>query len=1451
MILSSYNPLDAPLTDTFESAAIRPRSGPGGRFGPGQRKNPVGSPIVTVFGAGIAGLSAAHELIERGFSVQVVEPARSPDEEYAVEVGGLARNQFGRVPEKPAALHEPAKKTPDEEFRRCIQQVLRMRSRGMQRVQRRFPVPWRIAFDANEGTAFDADRADDWGVLNSVKLQAVWETLKAAYREYGAVVDAQVAQAEGDDTGPKPPKDWIAREKLYVEIRGHTSNEFNEQENRRISGERAKAVLDALRPLNTKDAALPNFDDHFRPVGVGSAEPLGDQRDLEARRRSNRVEFRIVEQLIPGEHGYRFFPAFYRHLFDLMKRTPVLDAEGHATGQTAFDRLTPTSDLGLAVGDGRRPATIQTRRAQSIEELRRLSELFLGRLGVTHRDVARFHIRLLKFLTSSPQRREREYEQQTWWEFLGGDDGRGYSSRMQHYLKETSQALIAMNAEEVDARSHGNIVAQLQLQYLQDRSDYTLNGPTSDVWLRPWKQYLKRQGVRFFAGSLVKLEWREDDDFGLELVPVTGDRVGWLAPPARVSGGPGDLVKQQSQNVADEALPAQPGRAVVVIDVRGADDGDYVVRVSGRTYCVTARKNTRDEIAAALASQLAADRHVFVRATGSRVILRQPLELEIPRTRTFTFDDADEPGMGEHRRHVTTAALDEEITPSARARLMEALAEYLESRRGAAARTDSPGRSLNDHQWTLLARLRATDAQIDGDIHKVEQELGRELVPHMEVESKVVRLKPPAWVRQHLSSHDECGSVRTLCPYHFRVGPPAAGVVWVDVENADGNLTVLSEPLPEEPRHNYLSHCERPRAFQPDFYVLALPLPECSRLVARAEEDRPGTLHGCLAEILEFDRRSGRRRPDGELVRVSRDVHGRPPRDYPLRDFAGIQYYFDNQVRIGKGHVYFPHAEWGLSSISQLAYWRERMSPAGPFMGQLSVDIGNFYRPARARNGTRYPRSAWNSSAPEIAEEVWFQVRQAHERERAGVLAAPSYYHIDEGLSFADVRSSTFRQSVTILVSATDRSATYALWINGARFEYRVEAPGVRGKIIADELARQINNAAFGTLSARALPHEGSSAHELHVEARVLHDGALVHVTSAAPVRYELLVGDRSYVFAPATPAASVRTGTPSRGEIRDALLGAVLADPHPLVTARPSRDTGLLLLPHAAHDLPSIAVRSDGDRLELVFGPRLHVRLEQCCGGLAFLDPHAATVGGNRTPFLINVPGQWRYRPGLFTPDELTFEDSVLRPRRAERVRYRISNRRWVCAGTHMATTTQLTTMEAATESARHAVNAILRCLANRPGDEYNAQGRVFAELAEIWDPELYEIDDLEPLKRLDRKLVEEGLPHVMDILKIVEAVDAMPMHGKPSDDPLANMLHLLQHIVDGSDRDWAFLRQTLNDFVGQAVERAGDVLDPLGIRRELRNGPGQILERLRDMLRKVTNTGGGNPPDTGTAAS
>src|SRR5580658_9206462 len=44
---------------------------------------------------------------------------------------------------------------------------------------------------------------------------------------------------------------------------------------------------------------------------------------------------------IPGEHGFRFFPGFYKHVIDTMRRIPSFD------GRTAADHLVPTTRVGF------------------------------------------------------------------------------------------------------------------------------------------------------------------------------------------------------------------------------------------------------------------------------------------------------------------------------------------------------------------------------------------------------------------------------------------------------------------------------------------------------------------------------------------------------------------------------------------------------------------------------------------------------------------------------------------------------------------------------------------------------------------------------------------------------------------------------------------------------------------------------------------------------------------------------------------------------------------------------------------------------------------------------------------------------------------------------------------------------------------------------------------------
>ena len=48
-----------------------------------------------------------------------------------------------------------------------------------------------------------------------------------------------------------------------------------------------------------------------------------------------------IEHNLPGEHGFRFFPGFYKHVIDTMRRIPSFD------GRTAADHLVSTTRVGF------------------------------------------------------------------------------------------------------------------------------------------------------------------------------------------------------------------------------------------------------------------------------------------------------------------------------------------------------------------------------------------------------------------------------------------------------------------------------------------------------------------------------------------------------------------------------------------------------------------------------------------------------------------------------------------------------------------------------------------------------------------------------------------------------------------------------------------------------------------------------------------------------------------------------------------------------------------------------------------------------------------------------------------------------------------------------------------------------------------------------------------------
>lgn len=85
----------------------------------------------------------------------------------------------------------------------------------------------------------------------------------------------------------------------------------------------------------------------------------------------------------------------------------------------------------------------------------------------------------------------------------------------------------------------------------------------------------------------------------------------------------------------------------------------------------------------------------------------------------------------------------------------------------------------------------------------------------------------------------------------------------------------------------------------------------------------------------------------------------------------GIQFFFDQDIPMTRGHGLYLDSPWALTSISQAQFWDTEMSSYGDgdCKGILSIVISDWKTP-----GVVFGRAATNCSAEEIKEETWEQL---------------------------------------------------------------------------------------------------------------------------------------------------------------------------------------------------------------------------------------------------------------------------------------------------------------------------------------------------------------------------------------------------------------------------------------------------------------------------------------------
>ncbi len=199
---------------------------------------------------------------------------------------------------------------------------------------------------------------------------------------------------------------------------------------------------------------------------------------------------------LPGEHGFRFFPAFYKHLPDTMTRIP------DPSNGSVFNNLVHATRIQVARA-GKPPLVLTARIPQNLEDWALVFQEIFGGIGVPDDEVLFFTDRILTLLTSCPERRIAEYENIPWWTFI---DAANRSTAYQTLLaKGLTRSLVAVRAQEGSTRTVGYTFLQLLYGLLTYGGfDRLLNGPTNDVWLQPWVTYLRSKGVTFCNNTLVK-----------------------------------------------------------------------------------------------------------------------------------------------------------------------------------------------------------------------------------------------------------------------------------------------------------------------------------------------------------------------------------------------------------------------------------------------------------------------------------------------------------------------------------------------------------------------------------------------------------------------------------------------------------------------------------------------------------------------------------------------------------------------------------------------------------------------------------------------------------------------------------------------------------------------------------------------------------------------------------
>jgi uncharacterized protein with NAD-binding domain and iron-sulfur cluster len=473
---------------------------------------------VWVFGAGVAGLTAAHELAERGFRVRVYDAREDPRRPGWPLIGGLAATQYRRWP---APLSNTRRVSGDETFSEAGEIIPcpwaqsdpkhrywrwplvpiagddapRIRNEALTSI-----APWLASIMGKSPRLTSGARCEDVTVVSKNQADAV-----AFARELADRVRDTLAREEQAGSWHVVP---------------HPVPAASPQDSNLVASDADLADPEGSVACvaSTSEKIWPRAE---RPNYVSTMDFGAAQSDFF----KDAVVVYVHEQLLAGEHGYRFFPSFYRNLFDTLRRIPFLEPENRplelatggrfrksgapkdyrVDGENVLDRLVSLDRHALCFEDGRSPLELPRSSDRSASTMMSMLDDAIERLRLPPSDLLRMQATLLRYATSSRARRS-EYEHLSWAQFSRSDEA---SDEFRRAMKHWPRALVGLSSEKADSRSFGSVQVQLLLDQAREDGlrDGSLDAPTSEAWLDPWRRYLNRHlGVTFHVGTLDSID---------------------------------------------------------------------------------------------------------------------------------------------------------------------------------------------------------------------------------------------------------------------------------------------------------------------------------------------------------------------------------------------------------------------------------------------------------------------------------------------------------------------------------------------------------------------------------------------------------------------------------------------------------------------------------------------------------------------------------------------------------------------------------------------------------------------------------------------------------------------------------------------------------------------------------------------------------------------------------